>query len=49
VLQASELVSLRWDDIDFMAGKLHVRRAKGGTTGVYPVGGRELRPAEAKV
>jgi integrase len=49
VLQASELVSLRWDDIDFMAGKLHVRRAKGGTTGVHPVGGRELRPAEAKV
>jgi integrase len=29
-LRASELVSLRWDDIDFMAGKLHVRRAKGG-------------------
>ena len=45
MLQASELVSLRWDDIDFMAGKLHVRRAKGG----HPVGGRELRPAEAKV
>jgi integrase len=32
-LRASELVSLRWDDIDFTAGKLHVRRAKGGTTG----------------
>jgi hypothetical protein len=30
MLQASELVSLRWDDINFMAGKLHVRRAKGG-------------------
>jgi integrase len=42
-LRASELVSLRWDDIDFTAGKLHVRRAKGGTTGVHPVGGRELR------
>jgi integrase len=42
-LRASELVSLRWDDIDFTAGKLHVRRAKGGTTGVHPVGSRELR------
>jgi hypothetical protein len=31
------------DDIDFTAGKLRVRRAKGGTTGVHPVGGRELR------
>ena len=41
--------SLFPNDIDFMAGKLHVRRAKGGTTGVHPVGGRELRPAEAKV
>ena len=30
-LRASELVSLRWDDIDFQTGKLHVRRAKGGT------------------
>ena len=28
-LWASEVVSLRWDDIDFAAGKLHVRRAKG--------------------
>ena len=29
-LRASELVALRWDDIDFQTGKLHVRRAKGG-------------------
>ena len=29
-LRASELVALRWDDIDFTTGKLHVRRAKGG-------------------
>jgi hypothetical protein len=26
-LRASELVALRWDDIDFQTGKLHVRRA----------------------
>src|SRR5262249_9236172 len=40
---ASELVALRWDDIDFPTGKLHVRRAKGGTASVHPIGGRELR------
>ena len=42
-LRASELVALRWDDIDFRTGKLHVRRSKGGTASVHPIGGRELR------
>ena len=42
-LRASELVALRWDDIDFQTGKLHVRRSKGGTPSVHPIGGRELR------
>src|SRR6478672_6430409 len=42
-LRASELVALRWDDIDFQTGKLHVRRTKGGTASVHPIGGRELR------
>jgi integrase len=42
-LRASELVSLRWDDIDFTTGRLHVRRAKGGETSVHPLGGKELR------
>ena len=42
-LRASELVELRWDDIDFRTGKLHVRRAKGGMASVHPLGGRELR------
>jgi integrase len=42
-LRASELVALRWDDIDFPTSKLHVRRAKGGQTSVHPLGGRELR------
>ena len=37
-LRASELVALRWDDIDFQTGKLHVRRAKGGTASVHPIG-----------
>ena len=42
-LRASELVALRWDDIDFTTGKLHVRRAKGGMASVHPLGGKELR------
>jgi type 1 fimbriae regulatory protein FimB/type 1 fimbriae regulatory protein FimE len=42
-LRASELVALRWDDIDFTTGKLHVRRAKGGQASVHPLGGKELR------
>jgi type 1 fimbriae regulatory protein FimB/type 1 fimbriae regulatory protein FimE len=29
-LRASELVALRWDDIDFQTGKLHVRRGRHG-------------------
>jgi integrase len=42
-LRASELVELRWDDIDFQHGKLHVRRSKGGQASVHPIGGREIR------
>jgi type 1 fimbriae regulatory protein FimE len=42
-LRASELVALRWDDIDYQTGKLHVRRAKGGLASVHPLGGKELR------
>src|SRR5262245_12321005 len=42
-LRAGELVALRWDDIDWRTGKLHVRRSKGGMTSVHPIGGRELR------
>jgi type 1 fimbriae regulatory protein FimB/type 1 fimbriae regulatory protein FimE len=42
-LRASELVALRWDDIDFRTGKLHVRRSKGGLASIHPLGGKELR------
>jgi integrase len=42
-LRASEVVALRWDDIDLTTGKLHVRRAKGGTPSVHPIGARESR------
>jgi hypothetical protein len=42
-LRASEVVAFRWDDIDLQTGKLHVRRAKGGTPSVHPIGARESR------
>jgi integrase len=55
-LRASELVALRWDDVDFTTGKLHVRRAKGGalrrlqretpegSRGVHPFVSERLAP-----
>ena len=42
-LRASEVVSLRWDDIDLATGRMHVRRAKGGLVSVHPIGSRESR------
>jgi type 1 fimbriae regulatory protein FimB/type 1 fimbriae regulatory protein FimE len=42
-LRASELVDLRWDQIDFNAGTLAVRRAKKGTPATHPIRGDELR------
>jgi integrase len=43
VAGASELVALRWDDIDLTTGRLHVRRAKGGDASVHPISARESR------
>ncbi len=42
-LRASELVALRWDDIDLTTGRLHVRRSKKGTASVHPIGAKETR------
>jgi integrase len=42
-LRASELVALRWDDIELPTGRLHVRRAKAGATSVHPIGAKESR------
>jgi integrase len=42
-LRASELVTLRWDDIDLATGRLHVRRAKSGDASVHPISARESR------
>src|SRR5947209_6663107 len=40
-LRVSELVALRWDQIDFALGHLQVRRLKGGIDSVHPLSGRE--------
>jgi len=42
-LRASEVCSLRWDQIELDGGRLHVRRAKGGIDNVHPLSGREIR------
>jgi integrase len=42
-LRASELVDLRWDQVDFQRAVLHVRRAKQGTPSVHPLTGSEMR------
>jgi integrase len=42
-LRAAELVDLRWDQVDFRGGSLHVRRVKAGTPSTHPILGDELR------
>ncbi len=42
-LRVSELVALRWDQVDLAGGMLHVNRVKKGTASVHPLRGPELR------
>ena len=42
-LRVSELVALRWDQIDLKQGTLHVNRLKNGSESVHPLRGPELR------
>jgi type 1 fimbriae regulatory protein FimB/type 1 fimbriae regulatory protein FimE len=42
-LRASELVDLRWDQMDFRAASMHVCRVKRGTPSTHPIPGDELR------
>ena len=42
-LRASELVDLRWDQVEFRSATLHVRRVKQGTPSTHPMVGDELR------
>src|SRR5215831_14770942 len=42
-LRASELCSLRWDQVDLAHARLHVSRLKSGIPSVHPLTGSELR------
>jgi type 1 fimbriae regulatory protein FimB/type 1 fimbriae regulatory protein FimE len=42
-LRAAEVCDLRWEQIDFNAATLHVRRIKNGRHATHPLTGRELR------
>src|SRR3984893_8945078 len=42
-LPASELIALRWDQVDFKAGTLHVNRLKQGSPSTHPIRGPEIR------
>ena len=40
-LRASELVALRWDDIDLTTGRLRIRRSKGGAAKAHAISAQE--------
>ena len=42
-LRISELVNLRWQQINFKTGHIHVRRLKGSRPSVHPLAGEEMR------
>lgn len=42
-LRVSELVALRWDQVDLKKGLLHVKRIKNGTPSTHPLRSVELR------
>jgi len=41
--RVSEVVALRWDQIDLKQGLMHVNRVKNGVPSTHPVRGPELR------
>ena len=42
-LRVAEAVALRWEQIDWSSGNLHVKRVKQGTPSTQPLYGEELR------
>jgi type 1 fimbriae regulatory protein FimB/type 1 fimbriae regulatory protein FimE len=42
-LRVSELVNLRWEQIDLQQGLIHINRLKRGTDSVHPLRGPELQ------
>ena len=46
-LRVSEAITLRWEQVDFKQGLLHVRRIKNGLPSTHPLRGVELRVLRA--
>ena len=42
-LRVSELVGLKWDQVDFRRAQIHVNRLKNGSPSTHPIEGDELR------
>jgi site-specific recombinase XerD len=42
-LRVEEAANLKWEQVDFASGNIHVRRIKRGTPSTQPLGGDELR------
>lgn len=42
-LRVSEVVSLRWTQVDLKQGLLHVKRVKNGMPSTHPIRGKTLR------
>lgn len=42
-LRVSELVALRWEQVDFGSGTIYINRLKHGVSSTHPLRGRELR------
>ena len=42
-LRVSELVALRWEQIDFTSGTIYINRLKNGVSSTHPLRGVELR------
>lgn len=42
-LRVSELVSIRWEQIDFVSGTIYINRLKHGVSSTHPLRGIELR------
>ena len=46
-LRASELVDLRWDQVDLEHALLHVRKLKNGSPATHPLTGKQITRPEA--
>jgi len=42
-LRVSELIALRWDQVDLKQGHFHIKRLKHGTPSTHPIRGPEIR------